>query len=146
MTDLVIRPGPGLPKGLVIPDAELGERFARASGPGGQGVNTTDSRVQLSFDIAASDSLTQAQRVQLLQRLAHRITGTTITIDAAEYRSQHRNRRAARERLAVLLRSALAPPSPRRRPTRPSRASMERRLTDKRRRSERKSSRRSPTD
>lgn len=143
MRDLVIDPGPGVPHGLTVPAGELTERFARPSGPGGQGVNTTDSRVQLSFDIGASASLTEAQRVRLLKRLASRLVGTTITVDAADQRSQYSNRRAARERLADLLRTALQPPPPPRRPTRPSRASNERRLAAKRIQAEKKAQRRS---
>lgn len=127
-------PGPGLPAGLVIPAAELAERFARASGPGGQGVNTTDSRVQLSFDVAASTALDETQRARALRRLAGRLVAGAVTVDASEYRSQHRNRAAARERLAALLCEALAPPAPPRRPTRPSRAARERRLVGKHRR------------
>lgn len=141
--DLVIDPGPGVPHGLVIPAGELTERFARSSGPGGQGVNTTDSRVQLGFDIAASGTLTEAQRARLLRRLGPRLGGTTITVDASQERSQFSNRRAARERLAALLRDALAPPPPPRHPTRPSRASNERRLAAKRHQAEKKRTRRS---
>lgn len=143
MRELVVDPGPGLPEGLIIPAGELVERFARASGPGGQGVNTTDSRVQLSFDIAASGSLTDAQRVRLLARLAPRLAGTVLTIDAAEERSQFSNRRAARARLAEILRTALQPPPPPRRPTRPTRGSNERRLAAKRIQAEKKRNRRS---
>lgn len=129
-----VQPGSGLPRGLLIPTTELVERFARATGPGGQGVNTTDSRVQLSFDVAASGVLTDGQRARLLDRLATRLDGTVLTVDAAEYRSQRRNRAAARRRLADLIHVALAPPAPKRRPTRPSRGSVERRLSTKRRR------------
>ena len=143
MTSLVVAPGPGVPDGLTIPAGELGERFARSSGPGGQGVNTTDSRVQLSFDIAASATLTDAQRVRLLRRLAPHLVGTTITVDASEHRSQYSNRRAARERLAELLRTALQPPPPPRRPTKRSRAANERRLAAKRIQAEKKRNRRS---
>ena len=146
MNDLVIQPGPGLPHGLVIPAGELTERFARASGPGGQGVNTTDSRVQLSFDLAASATLSHAQRVRALQNLAGRLVDTTLVVDAADQRSQFLNRRAARERMAAILRAALAPPPPRRRPTRPTRAGVERRLTAKRRLAEKKARRRSLGD
>lgn len=145
MFDVRITPGPGIPDGAQIPAAELAERFSHASGPGGQGVNTADSRVQLSFDIAASTAFTEAQRQQLLARLASRLDGTVITIDAAVFRSQRRNRREARERLADILRAALAPPPPRRRATRPSRAAVERRLLSKHRRSELKRQRSSPT-
>lgn len=143
MGDLVILPGPGIPSGLTIPSSELIERFARSSGPGGQGVNTTDSRVQLGFDIAASTLLTDAQRLRLLRNLAGRLVGTTFTIDASDQRSQFLNRRAARERMADALRTALAPPPPPRRRTRPTHGSVERRLTAKRHRAEKKASRRS---
>lgn len=146
MDDLTLSSGPGIPSGLVIPGGELTERFARASGPGGQGVNTTDSRVQLSFDVAASATLTEAQRDRVQARLAGRLAGTVLTVDAAEHRSQRQNRAAARERLAALLRSALAPPPPRRRRTRPTRGSVERRLAAKRRRAQTKHQRRRPED
>lgn len=141
-----IAPGPGVPAGLVIPAAELVERYSHASGPGGQGVNTADSRVQLSFDVAASAVLSQVQRERALRRLATRLDGTVLTIDAAQFRSQRRNRAEARERLAALLREAIAPPPPPRRATRPSRGSIERRLTSKRRRSEVKRQRSSTDD
>jgi len=144
--DLRVPAGPGLPDGLVLPAAELSERFSRASGPGGQGVNTTDSRVQLSFDVAASGSLTDAQRDRLVRRLAARLDGTVLTVDAAEFRSQRRNRAAARERLAGLIRDALAPDPPRRRPTRPTRGSVERRLDAKRRRAATKAGRGRPIE
>lgn len=146
MFEVRIAPGPGVPAGLVIPAAELVERYSHASGPGGQGVNTADSRVQLSFDVAASAVLSQVQRERALRRLATRLDGTVLTIDAAQFRSQRRNRAEARERLAALLREAIAPPPPPRRATRPSRGSIERRLTSKRRRSEVKRQRSSTDD
>ncbi len=118
----------------MIPAGELVERYSRSSGPGGQSVNTTDSRVQLSFDIKASRVLTDLQRERALQRLAARLDGTTLTIDASEQRSQFRNRTAARDRLAEILRGAFAPPPPKRRATRPTRGSIDRRLTSKSRR------------
>lgn len=139
-------PGPGLPAGLVIPASELAERFSRSSGPGGQSVNTTDSRVQLSFDLATSSVLTETQRERALRRLAIRLDGTVLTVDASEERSQFRNRTAARERLAALLREALAPPPPPRRATRPSRGSIDRRLTSKARRGQLKRQRSRPPD
>lgn len=132
---------PGAPAGLVIPAGELVERYSHASGPGGQGVNTADSRVQLSFDVAASAALDEVQRERLLRRLGSRLTGTVVTVVAAEFRSQRRNRIAARERLAVLLGEGLAPPPPPRRATRRTRGSVDRRLTSKRRRGEIKRSR-----
>lgn len=127
-----------------IPEAELGWRFSRASGPGGQGVNTTDSRVELIFDVAASAAFSPSQRDRILQRLRGRLVNGVLTVVAAEHRSQVRNREAARLRLAAMLRQALAPDPPTRRPTRPSRAARERRLADKRRRSETKRFRGSP--
>lgn len=127
-----------------IPEAELRWRFSRAGGPGGQGVNTTDSRVELVFDVAASAAFTPAQRARVLERLSGRLVAGVLTVVAAEYRSQLRNRQAARLRLAAMLRAALAPDPPARRPTRPSRSARERRLADKRRRSDVKRFRGSP--
>ena len=132
MTDLYVTAGPGLPDGLVIPESELIERFTRSSGPGGQGVNTTDSRVELVFDPASSSVLDDRQRV--------RFDGP-IRIVAAEYRSQYRNRTAARDRLAELVRRALAPPPPKRVPTKPSKSSQRRRVESKRRRGDLKAQR-----
>ncbi|KNX38640.1 alternative ribosome rescue aminoacyl-tRNA hydrolase ArfB [Luteipulveratus halotolerans] len=121
---------------LVIPAGELRERFSRSSGPGGQGVNTADSRVELTFDVRRSSALPDALRERVLGRLAHRLVDGELTIAASEYRSQLANRRAARERLAQLLREATAPPAPKRRPTRPTRGSKERRISAKKRRGE----------
>ncbi|WP_432476976.1 alternative ribosome rescue aminoacyl-tRNA hydrolase ArfB [Nocardioides sp. GXQ0305] len=128
MTDLRVPPGPGLPDGLLVPEEELVERFSRASGPGGQSVNTTDSRVELVFEGATSSVLTPAERERV----------GTIRVVAAEHRSQHRNRLAARDRLADALRSALAPPPPPRVPTKPSKSSRRRRVEAKRRRGQTK--------
>jgi ribosome-associated protein len=144
VTDLVLRPGRGLPDGLVVPSAELIERFSRSSGPGGQGVNTTDSRVELRWDVAHSTAVSDEQRGRLLDRLSSRLVDGVVTIAASEHRSQFQNRQAARARLAALLRDALEPPSPARRPTRPSRAAQQRRVDAKRRRSEVKVTRRRP--
>ncbi len=140
--DLRVPPGPGLPDGLLVPAVELVERFSRSSGPGGQSVNTTDSRVELELDVAASSTLTEAQRARALVRLVARLTDGRLVVVASEHRSQHRNRVAARERLAELLRAALAPPPPVRRATRPSRGARERRLAGKRHRAETKALRR----
>jgi ribosome-associated protein len=126
---------------LVIPGGELRERFSRSSGPGGQGVNTTDSRVELSYDVASSPSLPDQLRERACQYLAGRLVDGVITIAASEHRAQLANREAARERLATLLREAVAPPPPPRRPTRPSRRAKERRITDKKRQSQRKKNR-----
>ena len=137
--DLQVGPGPGLPSGLVIPAAELVERFSRSSGPGGQSVNTADSRVELEYDVTGSTALSQTQRDRALANLAQRLIDGRLVVDASEHRSQHRNRVAARERLADLVRSALAPPPPPRRPTKPSRRARQRRLDAKRQRGETKS-------
>lgn len=134
MSELYVPQGPGVPDGLVIPGTELSEQFSRASGPGGQGVNTTDSRVQLSLDIGATTALTPRQRTRALSWLSPRLVGTVLTVDAAEHRSQRRNRAAARDRLVALLREALAPPPPPRRATRPTKGSQRRRLEAKTRR------------
>lgn len=136
-------PGPGVPRGLTVPARELTEQFSHASGPGGQGVNTADSRVQLSLDLGTTTALDDSQRERALETLAPRLAGTVLTISAAEHRSQRRNRVAARQRLAELLREALVPPVPRR-PTRPTRGSQRRRLEGKRQRSETKQYRRRP--
>ena len=144
MNDLPLAPGPGIPDGLVIPAADLTERFARSSGPGGQGVNTTDSKVQLSFDLAASTVLSDAQKRRALRNLASRLSGTVLTVSVSTQRSQLRNRSEARERMAAILREALAPPPPPRRKTKPTRGSVRRRLAAKKRRSELKSTRRRP--
>ncbi|MDG4802447.1 alternative ribosome rescue aminoacyl-tRNA hydrolase ArfB [Micromonospora sp. WMMD980] len=127
---------------LVVPAAELRERFSRSSGPGGQGVNTTDSRVELSFDLAGSPSVPAALRERAVVRLAGRLVDGVLTVAASEHRAQLANREAARERMAALLREAVAPPPKARRPTRPSRGAKERRLADKKRQSQRKRDRR----
>lgn len=143
-SDLAVPPGPGLPTRLVIPGDELHERFSRSSGPGGQGVNTTDSRVQLSWEPGASAALTQDQRDRVVAALGPRLVDGVVTIDAAEQRSQRQNRTAARARLVGLLRAALAPPPPPRRATRPTRGSQQRRLAAKSRRSQVKAGRTRP--
>ncbi|KAA9161109.1 aminoacyl-tRNA hydrolase [Amycolatopsis acidicola] len=131
---------------LVIPAGELHERFSRSSGPGGQGVNTTDSRVELSFDVARSPSIPDDLRPRLLARLANRLSDGVLTIAASEHRAQLANREAARLRLVSALRDAAAPPPPKRRPTKPSRGSKERRLAQKKRRSDVKRGRRGRFD
>ena len=127
---------------LVIPDGELRERFSRSSGPGGQSVNTADSRVELSFDVENSTALPGWARDRVLERLAGRLAGGVLTVAASEQRGQLANRQAARARLAALLRAAVAPPRPPRIPTRPGRAANERRLADKRSRAAVKRARR----
>jgi len=133
-------------RALVVPERELSERFSRSSGPGGQGVNTADSRVELSFDIAGSPSLPETTRARMLARLEGRLVEGVITVAASEHRAQLANRRAARDRLATLLTEAAAPPPRKRRPTKPSRAAIQRRLDAKKRRGHTKRSRRGGWD
>lgn len=125
-----------------IPESELSERFSRSSGPGGQGVNTTDSRVELSFDLAGAASIPEQLRARALEHLQSRLVDGVITISASEHRSQLVNRQAARERLAAVLAKAVTPPGPKRRPTKPTKGSQRRRLAGKKRRSEVKKYRR----
>ena len=121
---------------LVVPEAELSWRFSRSSGPGGQGVNTTDSRAELSFDVARSAVLSDLLRARALERLAGRLVDGVLTVASSEQRSQLQNRETAEQRLAQLLREAVAPPPKARRPTRPTKGSQERRLEGKRQRSQ----------
>ncbi|MDR2987939.1 MAG: aminoacyl-tRNA hydrolase [Nocardiopsaceae bacterium] len=130
-------------RGITIPPDELSWRFSRSSGPGGQYVNTSDTRAELSFDVAGSQVLPPDLQRRALAALADRMAGGVITVTASEYRSQLRNREAAAGKLAELLTEATAPPAAPRRPTKPSRASRERRLADKQRRSQTKRLRRS---
>jgi ribosome-associated protein len=127
---------------LVIPAAELQWRFSRASGPGGQGVNTTDSRVELVFDLERSRVLGAFRRQRLLDALGSRVIDGCVRVVAAEERSQWQNRQRALVRLGDLLRDGLKPPPPQRKPTRPGRAAVRRRLEAKGRRSALKQSRR----
>jgi len=143
--DLVVPPGPGVPQGLTVPAGELVERFSRSSGPGGQGVNTADSRVELELDVAGFEGFTDSQRRRVLRALDPRLVGGRLLVVAAsEHRQQRRNRVAARERMAELLRDAMAPPPAPRRATRPTRGSKERRLSAKKRRGETKAGRSRP--
>ncbi len=130
--DLTLRPGPGLPDGLVVPEGDLEERFSRSSGPGGQSVNTTDSRVEVVLDLRRTSALSDAQRSRAMDNLG----GPVVSVAASEHRSQHRNRLAARQRLADHLREALAPPPLPRVPTKPTKGSQRRRVEGKRRRSQ----------
>ena len=142
--DLVLAPGPGFRSGFVVPAAELFERFSRSSGPGGQGVNTTDSRVELRWQVLESPALARlsaAHRLRVESALADRLVSGEFIIVASEQRSQRQNRVAARNRLAEALRQALLPPPPPRRSTRPTRGSQQRRLDAKKARGSTKSGR-----
>ena len=132
--------------GPLIPAHELTWQFTRASGPGGQGVNTTSSRVQLGWDVGRSAVLDPRQRERLLAAWGSRLSDGVIVVVAAERRSQRQNREAARARLAYLAAEALRPPAPERRATRPTRGSVERRIAGKRRRSDVKRLRRDTGD
>ena len=135
--ELVVRPGVQL-----APD-DLQWRFTRASGPGGQGVNTTDSRVQLSYDL---NQLAEPWGTRARTNLADKTVDDVITVVAAERRSQFQNRAAATARLLDVLREATAPPPARRRKTKPSRGSVERRIATKKRRADVKRLRRPGSD
>jgi ribosome-associated protein len=127
---------------FVVPAAALSWRFSRSSGPGGQGVNTADSRVELSVAPLELPGLSQAQRERMANRLGSRLVDGVLTIVASEHRQQLRNRQAARERMAAVLRAALAPPPPARRRTKPTKGSQERRIQSKKQRGELKRQRR----
>jgi len=133
-------------RGTTIPAEELSWRFSRSAGPGGQSVNTTDSRVELSYDLMNFTALPPVHKQRALQALAGRLAGGVLTVTASESRSQLRNREAAAERMAALLTEATGPPPRPRRATKPSRAARERRLADKRRTSETKRLRRPDAD
>ncbi|HEU4528283.1 MAG TPA: alternative ribosome rescue aminoacyl-tRNA hydrolase ArfB [Actinomycetota bacterium] len=133
-------------RSVVVPERELRWRFSRSSGPGGQSVNTADSRVALSLDLRATTALGPVQRSRALERLGDRLVDGVLTVTASEHRSQLKNREAALERMATILASAIAPPPRKRRPTRPSRSSVERRLAEKRRRAQTKRLRRTEDD
>jgi ribosome-associated protein len=133
-------------RSIVIPERELRWRFSRSSGPGGQSVNTADSRVELSLDVAKTSALGPIQRARAFERLADRLVDGVLMVTASEHRSQLRNRQAALERLADIMRAAVAPPPRKRRPTRPSRKAVERRLAEKRRRAQTKRLRRADDD
>ncbi|MWB97808.1 alternative ribosome rescue aminoacyl-tRNA hydrolase ArfB [Agromyces seonyuensis] len=142
----VHRPGLRVDSRITIPESELSWRFSRSSGPGGQGVNTADSRVELSWDVAGSGILLPVDRDRLLGRLGDRLVDGVLTIAASEHREQLRNREAARDRLAAVVAAALRPPAPPRRATKPTKGSAERRLRAKTQRSDVKQLRRRPID
>jgi ribosome-associated protein len=133
-------------RSVLVPEKELRWRFSRSSGPGGQSVNTADSRVELSLDLATTTALGPVQRARALERLSGRLVEGVLTVTAQEERSQLRNREAARARLAEILAAAVAPPPPKRRPTSVSRGAVERRLADKKKRGQTKSLRRVDED
>jgi len=132
--------------GIAIPRGELSWRFSRSSGPGGQSVNTADSRVELRWDVAATTALGEVLKERALSRLGSRLVDGVLIVTASEHRAQLQNRRAAELRLAALVADAIAPGPAKRRPTRPSRGAVQRRLDAKRRRSVTKQHRRAADD
>ncbi|MGH3441326.1 MAG: alternative ribosome rescue aminoacyl-tRNA hydrolase ArfB [Nitriliruptorales bacterium] len=133
-----------LGRGVSISESELEFRVSRSSGPGGQSVNTTDSRVELRWRVRDSPALTDEQRERLLDRLSSRLTTDGVLIlTGSEHRSQHRNREAVLGRFVAIVGEALVPPK-RRRPTRPTRAARKRRLEEKQQRGEKKRLRKPP--
>lgn len=133
---MIGQPGVGLALTgrIVVPEAELSWRFSRSSGPGGQHVNTSDSRVELSFDVAGSPSLPEVLRERAMQRLAGRLVDGVVTVAASQRRSQLQNRELARQRLTALLREAIAAPPRTRRPTRPGKRAVQARIDAKKHR------------
>jgi ribosome-associated protein len=133
-------------RSVEIPRKELAWRFSRSMGPGGQSVNTSDSRVEVSWDAVGSQSLPPSLKERALERLQDRLVDGVLTVSASEHRSQLQNRRVAEAKLAKLLADAIAPPPPPRKPTGPSRRAVQSRLDAKRRRGETKRRRRSVDD
>lgn len=129
-------PGALRVRSSTIPESDLSWRFSRSSGPGGQSVNTSDSRVELLFDLGASEALGPVFKRRALDRLAGRLVEGVLVVTASEHRSQLRNREAAEARLVAILTEATAPPAAKRRATRPTKGSVERRLGQKQRRSQ----------
>ncbi len=133
-------------RSVTIPASELAWRFSHSGGPGGQGVNTSDSKAELRFDLAATGSMPQHLKARALERLSDRLVDGAVVVTASHHRSQLDNRRAALTKLAMILAEAIAPAPPKRRPTRPSAAAMTRRIESKRRRGQLKRQRRDTTD
>jgi ribosome-associated protein len=131
---------------ITIPTGELSWRFSRSSGPGGQSVNTADSRVELRWNLLASTALPESLKVRAVQRLGNRLVDGVLSVTAAEHRAQLQNRRAAQDRLVAMVAEAVAAPPPPRRATRPSRSSVERRIEAKKRRGQTKRMRRASGD
>jgi len=119
---------------VTIPADDLRWRFSRSSGPGGQHVNTSATRVSLSIDVTSCRGLGRTRRERALERLSGRLVDGVLTVSVQEHRSQARNRVGAVERMSRILAEATAPPARRRRPTKPSRAARQRRLDAKKRR------------
>ena len=133
--DLIVNPV------LVIPSNELHWRFSRSSGSGGQNINKTDTRVNLSFNIEKSKALTSYQKHQITKQLSDQIVNATITVITQEHRTQYKNRKLALMRLGILLGKALEPPPKARKTTKPTKSSQRRRVNSKKKHGEKKQSR-----
>ena len=133
--DLIVNPV------LVIPSNELHWRFSRSSGSGGQNINKTDTRVNLSFNIEKSKALTSYQKHQITKQLSDQIVNATITVITQEHRTQYKNRKLALMRLGILLEKALEPPPKARKTTKPTKSSQRRRVNSKKKHGEKKQSR-----
>ena len=133
--DLIVNPV------LVIPSNELHWRFSRSSGSGGQNINKTDTRVNLSFNIEKSKALTSYQKHQITKQLSDQILNATITVITQEHRTQYKNRKLALMRLGRLLEKALEPPPKARKTTKPTKSSQRRRVNSKKKHGEKKQSR-----
>jgi ribosome-associated protein len=133
--DLIVNPV------LVIPSNELHWRFSRSSGSGGQNINKTDTRVNLSFNIEKSKALTSYQKHQITKQLSDQIVNATITVITQEHRTQYKNRKLALMRLGILLGKALEPPPKARKTTKPTKSSQRRRVNSKKKHGRKKQSR-----
>ena len=133
--DLIINPV------LVIPSNELHWRFSRSSGSGGQNINKTDTRVNLSFNIKNSKALTSYQKHQVTRQLNDKLVNSTITVITQEHRTQYKNRKLALMRLGILLGKALEPPPKARKATKPKKSSQRRRINSKKKHGKKKQSR-----
>ena len=133
--DLIVNPV------LVIPSNELHWRFSRSSGSGGQNINKTDTRVNLSFNIEKSKALTSYQKHQITKQLSDQIVNATITVITQEQRTQYKNRKLALMRLGILLKKALEPPPKARKATKPTKSSQRRRVNSKKKHGKKKLSR-----
>ena len=131
---------------VVVPDSELSVRFSRSSGPGGQNVNKTDSRVELTFQLIGSPSVPDYLQQRAQERLGAKLVDGAITVATSSNRSQHQNRQAAEKRMGEQLAKAFAPPAPPRRKTKPTRTSVDKRIGSKKKRGETKRLRRSVED
>jgi len=128
---------------VVIPAAELQWRFSRSSGPGGQNVNKVETAVELGFDLEGSSAIGPFQKQRLLERLGSRCVAGCLRVAVSEHRSQYQNRQLALARLGDLLRDGLKPPPKLRKPTKPTRGAVKRRVDAKRQRSQVKQDRQS---